>query len=229
MEQPTTAGTGLARPPSSHANRPRTARGDSSEDALPRTARSTTSRARPPTASSQASSRPFTRARGTTAAGGRPENEQAACVARLRAKRAAVQRTNESLQVPGPPCHLTAWQKHLFLQEQLEQLEKAAVHHEKRQAFLNDLRAEVERLQGALAQHNLIIDAVVGKTPLDALQRDLEALTQANAGAAESLGTLAEQRAAAEAATRTLQAEAERLQGAMAEQLELLPDAVRWT
>lgn len=112
-------------------------------------------------------------------------------------------------------------------QEELEQLEKAAVQHQKRQTFLSGLRAEVERLQGALAQHNLIIDAVVAKTPLEALQRDLEALTQANAAAAEALGALSEQRATAEAATRSLQEEADRLQAAMAEQLESLPEAVR--
>lgn len=84
----------------------------------------------------------------------------------------------------------------------------------------------MERLQAALAHHNLIIDAVVAKTPLEALQRDLEKLTQANTAAAEALGTLAEQRTAAEAATARLQEEAERLQGAMAEQLELLSDSV---
>lgn len=116
---------------------------------------------------------------------------------------------------------------HCGPQEQLEQLEKAAVQQQKRQAFLTDLRAEVERLQGVLAQHNLIIDAVVAKTPLETLQHDLQTLTQANAGAAEALGALAGQRAAAEAATRTLQAEAERLQSIMAEQIEALPDTVR--
>lgn len=109
----------------------------------------------------------------------------------------------------------------------MEQLEKASVQQQKRQTFLADLHSEIDAMQTTLAQHNLIIDAVVAKTPLEALQRELQALVQRNDQADEVLQRTLEQRAAVEDATRGLQVEVERLQEVMAAQIEALPEQVR--
>ncbi len=111
-------------------------------------------------------------------------------------------------------------------QAQLDQLEKAAVQHQKRKTYLTNLHAEIDTMQTTLAQHNLIIDAVIAKTPIDALQRELQALIQRNESAEEALQHTLEQRAAVEDGTRGLQLEAERLQEVMAAQFEALPEQV---